>query len=54
VKPTPVALRTGTLGTGRNLPKIRQPHEPEPSTINEKTIADFARVVAQTGILVLS
>ena len=34
-----------------NLPKIRQPREPEPSTINEKTIADFARVVEQRGIL---
>jgi len=28
-----------------------QPREPEPSTINEKTIADFTRVVEQTGIL---
>ena len=37
--------------TGRNLPKIRQPRETEPSTINEKTIADFTRVVEQTGIL---
>ena len=37
--------------TGRNLPKIRQPREPEPSTINEKTVADFTRVVEQTGIL---
>jgi hypothetical protein len=25
----------------RNLPKIRQPREPEQSIINEKTIADF-------------
>jgi hypothetical protein len=33
------------------LPKIRQPPEPEPSIINEKTIADFARMVEQTGIL---
>jgi hypothetical protein len=40
-----------TILTGRNLPKIRQPREPEPSTINEKTIADFTRVVEQTGIL---
>ena len=40
-----------TILTGRNLPKIRQPCEPEPSTINEKTIADFTRVVQQTGIL---
>jgi hypothetical protein len=36
---------------GRNLPKIQQPRQPEPSTINEKTIADFARVVEQAGIL---
>jgi hypothetical protein len=40
-----------TILTGRDLPQIRQPREPEPSTINEKTIADFARVVEQTGIL---
>jgi hypothetical protein len=33
------------------LPKIRQLREPEPSTINEKTVADFTRVVEQTGIL---
>jgi hypothetical protein len=39
------------LLTGRNLPKIQQPRTPEPSTINEKTVADFARVVDQTGIL---
>jgi hypothetical protein len=25
-----------TILTGRNLPKIRQPREPEPSIINEK------------------
>jgi len=29
-----------TILTGRNLPKIRQSREPEPSIINEKTIAD--------------
>ena len=40
-----------TILTGRNLPTIRQPREPEPSTINEKTIADFTRMVEQTGIL---
>jgi hypothetical protein len=40
-----------TILTGRNLPTIRQPGEPEPSTINEKTVADFTRVVEQTGIL---
>jgi hypothetical protein len=27
-----------TILTGRNLPKIQQPREPEPSIINEKTI----------------
>jgi len=32
------------------MPKIRQSREPEPSTVNEKTIADFTRVVEQTGI----
>jgi hypothetical protein len=46
-----MASRFLTTLTGRNLPKIRQLREPEPSTINEKTIADFTRVVEQTGIL---
>jgi hypothetical protein len=46
-----MAPRFLTILTGRNLPKIWQPQEPEPSTINEKTIADFTRVVEQTGIL---
>ncbi|MGZ3329984.1 MAG: hypothetical protein ACXU85_22770 [Xanthobacteraceae bacterium] len=46
-----MAPRFLTILTGRNLPKIRQPGEAEPSTINEKTIADFTRVVEQTGIL---
>ena len=46
----PMAPRFLTILTGRNLPKIRQAREPEPSTINEKTIADFTRVVEQTGI----
>jgi hypothetical protein len=45
-----MAPRFLTILTGRNLPKIRQPREPEPSTINGKTIADFTRVVEQTGI----
>jgi hypothetical protein len=44
-----MAPRFLTILTGRNLPKIRQ--SPEPSTINDKTIADFTRVVEQTGIL---
>jgi hypothetical protein len=34
-----------------NLPKIRQSREPEPSIISERTVADFTRVVEQTGIL---
>jgi hypothetical protein len=39
-----------TILTGRNLPKIRQSREAEPSIINEKTIADFTRVAdALTG-----
>ena len=46
-----MAPRFLTILTGRNLPKIRQSREPEPSTINEKTVADFTRVVEQTGIL---
>jgi hypothetical protein len=40
-----------TILTGRNLPKIWQQRDPEPSIINEKTVADFTRVVEQTGIL---
>jgi len=40
-----------TILIGRNLPKIQQQRGPEPSIINEKTIADFTRVVEQTGIL---
>jgi len=39
-----------TILTGRNLPKIRQSGKAEPS-VNGKTIADFKRVVEQTGIL---
>jgi len=46
-----MAPRFMTILTGHNLPKIRQSGEPEPSTINGKTIADFTRVVEQTGIL---
>jgi hypothetical protein len=40
-----------TILTGRNLPKIRQSREAEPSTITERTVADFTQVVEQTGIL---
>jgi len=35
-----MALRFLTILTGRNLPKIRQSRAAEPSTINDKTIAD--------------
>jgi hypothetical protein len=37
--------------TGRDLPTIRQARTPQPSIINEKTLADFNRVIEQTGIL---
>ena len=41
--------------TGRNLPTIQQQSfavsQPKPSTVNEKTVADFTRVVDETGIL---
>jgi hypothetical protein len=40
-----------TILTGRDLPTIWQARTPKPSIINEKTIADFTRVVEQTGIL---
>jgi hypothetical protein len=40
-----------TIMTGHNLPKIRQPKERLPSIINERTIADFTRVVEATRIL---
>ena len=46
-----MAPRLLTILTGRTLPKIRQSRESEPSIINEKTVADFTRVVEQTGIL---
>jgi hypothetical protein len=46
-----MAHRFLTILTGRNLPKIMQSRKTEPSIINEKTIADFTRVVEQTGIL---
>jgi len=44
-----MAFRFLTILTGRNLPRIIGP-EPS-STINEKMIADFTRIVEQTGIL---
>ncbi len=46
-----MAPRFLTILTGPNLPKIQQSRDSEPSIINEKTIADFTRVVEQTGIL---
>jgi hypothetical protein len=39
-----MAPRFLTILTGRNLPTIRQPRAPAPSTINEKTVADFTRL----------
>jgi hypothetical protein len=45
-----MAPRFLTILTGRNLPKIWQPREPQPSTVNDRTIADFTRVLEQTGI----
>jgi hypothetical protein len=39
-----------TILTGRNLPKIEQPRLPEHSTIDEKTIADFTRVLDEQGV----
>lgn len=45
-----MAPRFFTLLTGRNLPKIWQPREPGPSTINEKTIADFTRALDGQGV----
>jgi DNA-binding transcriptional regulator YiaG len=44
-----MAPRLLTNLTGRNLPRIRQSGEAEPSTINDTTIADFTRVVDQDG-----
>jgi hypothetical protein len=45
-----MAPRFTTILTGRNLPQIRQPREPEPSIINEKTLADFTRVLDDQGV----
>jgi hypothetical protein len=45
-----MAPRFRKILTAHNLPKTRQSRDPEPSTINEKTIADFAGVVEQTEI----
>jgi hypothetical protein len=49
--PWSCCLERRTRASGRNLAQIWQPREPEPWTINEKTIADFTRVVEQTGSL---
>jgi hypothetical protein len=46
-----MASRFLTVLTDYNLLKIRQPREPEPSIISEKTIADFTRAVEQARIL---
>jgi hypothetical protein len=49
-----MARRFLMILTNHNLPQIWQAKKAEPSTINEKTIADFARVVEYTGILAAS
>jgi len=36
---------------GRDIPTIRHARTLQPSIINEKTVADFTRVVEQTRIL---
>ncbi|MBR1193265.1 hypothetical protein [Bradyrhizobium sp. AUGA SZCCT0160] len=47
-----MTFRFRTILTGRNVPRIEQPEAPmPPSIINEKTLADFIRVVELTGIL---
>jgi hypothetical protein len=46
-----MAPRFMMILTGRDLPTIRQERTPQPSIINEKTLADFNRVIEQTGIL---
>ena len=46
-----MAPRILTFLLGPNMPIIRQRSDSEPSTINDKTIADFTRVVEETGIL---
>jgi hypothetical protein len=47
-----MASRFLTILTGHNLPEIWQSREAEPSIINARTVADFTRVVEQTGTLV--
>jgi hypothetical protein len=46
-----MAPRFLTFLTGQNMPIIRQRPGSEPSIINERTLADFTRVVEQAGIL---
>jgi hypothetical protein len=47
-----MAPRLFTLLTGRNVPQIiRDYAEPQCLIINEKTVADFTRVVEAMGIL---
>jgi len=46
-----MVFRFFTMLTGRNLPRLQLRHSEAPSIINEKTIADFTRVVEQTRIL---
>jgi hypothetical protein len=44
-------LACSTILTGRNLLKILHAQDTAPSIINEKTVADFKRVIEATGIL---
>ena len=47
-----MAPRLFTMLTGHNVPKIiRGSAEPRPSIIDEKTVADFKRMVEETDIL---
>jgi hypothetical protein len=45
-----MASRSRIILTGSNLPIVRPPIEPTPSIINEKTVADFTRVLDEMGI----
>jgi hypothetical protein len=45
-----MATRSRIILTGSNLPKIRQPSAPAPSIVNEKTLADFTRVLDELGV----
>jgi hypothetical protein len=46
---TTMAPRFLTILTGHNLPKIQESREPEPSIINEKTVADLRAWLSRRG-----